>query len=61
MVDGLEGGGDVSVDGFSFNEDDTCINESKESLAGLGDGVGVDEVVFSCTGRGCGSVAAAST
>jgi hypothetical protein len=31
--EGLEGSGDVSVDGFSFNEDGTCINESKESLA----------------------------
>jgi len=31
--EGLEGSGDVSVGGFSFNEDGTCINESKESLA----------------------------
>jgi hypothetical protein len=49
------------VGGFSFNEDGTCINESKESLAGVRDDAGVDEVAFSCTGLGCGFVAAAST
>jgi len=54
--EGLEGNGDVSAAGFSFNEDGTRINESKESLAGVGDG----EVVFSCAGLGCGFVAVAS-
>ena len=36
--EGLEGNGDASAGGFSFNEDGTCINESKESLAGVGAG-----------------------
>jgi hypothetical protein len=31
--EGLEGNGDASAGGFSFNEDGTCINDSKESLA----------------------------
>ena len=39
--------------GFSFNEDGGCINQSKESLAGVGDGVGAGEVAFSCAGVGC--------
>src|SRR5437763_17100515 len=50
--EGLECGGDVSAGGFSFNEDGGCINESKESLAGVGDGIGAGEVAFSCAG-GC--------
>lgn len=54
--EGLEGNGDASGGGFSFNEDGTRINESKESLAGVGDG----EVAFSCAGLGCGFVAVAS-
>jgi hypothetical protein len=54
--EGLEGNGEAPVGGFSFNEDGTRINESKESLAG----VGVDEVAFSCAGLGCGFVAVAS-
>jgi len=59
--EGLEGNGDAPAGGFSFNEDGTCINESKESLAGVGDvGVGVGEVAFSCAGVGCGFVAVAS-
>jgi len=59
--EGLEGDGEAPAGGFSFNDDGTCINESKESLAGVRDGVGVDEVAFSCAGLGCGFVAAAST
>ena len=51
--EGLECGGDVSAGGFSFNEDGGCINQSKESLAGVGDGVGAGEVAFSCAGVGC--------
>jgi len=54
--EGLEGNGDASAGAFSFNEDGTCINESKESLAGVGAG----EVAFSCAGLGCGFVAVAS-
>ena len=54
--EGLEGNGDASAGGFSFNEDGTCINESKESLAG----VGVGEITCSCAARGCGFVAVAS-
>ena len=41
--EGLEGNGDASAGGFSFNEDGTRINESKESL----DGVGAGEMAFS--------------
>jgi hypothetical protein len=52
--EGLAGNGDAPAGEFSFNEDGACINESKESLAGVGDGVGVGEVVFSCAGVGCG-------
>ena len=48
--EGLEGNGDASAGGFSFNEDGTRINESKESLDGVGDGVGAGEVAFSCAG-----------
>jgi hypothetical protein len=58
--EGLEGNGDASAGGFSFNEDGTRINESKESLAGVGDGVGTGEVAFSCAGFGCGFAAVAS-
>jgi hypothetical protein len=58
--EGLEGNGDASAGGFSFNEDGTRINESKELLAGVGDGVGPGEVAFSCGGLGCGFVAVAS-
>ena len=58
--EGLEGNGDAPAGGFSFNEDGTCINESKESLAGVGDGVGVGEVAFSCTGVGRGFFGVAS-
>jgi hypothetical protein len=59
--EGLEGNGEASAGEFSFNEDGTRINESKESLAGVGDSVGVGEVAtFSCAGRGCGFVAVAS-
>jgi hypothetical protein len=57
--EGLEGSGDVPAGGFSFNEDGTCINESKESLAGVGDGVGVGEVAFPGA-LGCGFFAVAS-
>jgi hypothetical protein len=46
--EGLECGEDAPAGGFSFNEDGTCISESKESLTGVGDGVG--EVAFSCAG-----------
>ena len=59
--EGLEGNGDASAGGFRFNEDGTCINESSESLAGVGDGVGVAEVVFSCVGVGCDFFGVAST
>src|SRR5256885_11859706 len=58
--EGLEGNGDAPAGGFRFNEDGTCINESKESLAGVGDGVGVGEAALSCAGLGCGFVAVAS-
>jgi len=58
--EGLEGNGEAPAGGFSFNEDGTRINESKESLAGVGNGVGVGEVGFSCAGLGCGFVAVAS-
>src|SRR5678816_3331280 len=54
--EGLEGNGDVSAGGFSFNEDGTRINESKESL----DGVGAGEVAFSCAGLGCAFFGVAS-
>lgn len=58
--EGLEGNGDASAGGFNFNEDGARINESKELLAGVGDGVGGGEVAFSCAGFGCGFVAVAS-
>ena len=58
--EGLEGNGDASAGGFSFNDDGTRINESKESLAGVGDGVSAGEVTFSCAGLGCGFVDVAS-
>ena len=44
--EGLEGNGDALEGGLSFNEDGTCINESKESLAGFRDGVGAGEMAF---------------
>jgi hypothetical protein len=58
--EGFEGNGDASAGGFSFNEDGTRINESNESLAGVGDGAGVGEVAFSCAGLGGDFVAVAS-
>ena len=45
--EGLAGNGDASEGGLSFSEDGTCINESKESLAGVRDGVGAGEMAFS--------------
>ena len=45
--EGLEGKGDASEGGLSFSEDGTCIKESKESLAGVRDGVGAGEMAFS--------------
>jgi hypothetical protein len=56
----LAGTGDVPPGGFSFNEDGTCINESKESLAEVDDGKGVREGAFSCAGLGRGFVAVVS-
>ena len=50
---GLEGNGDALAGGFSFNEDGTCINEFKESLAGVRDRVGTGEMAFSWAGLGC--------
>jgi hypothetical protein len=58
--EGLEGNGEAPAGGSSFNEDGTRINESKEPLAGVGDGVGLREVAFSCAGLGCGFVVVAS-
>jgi hypothetical protein len=58
--EGLEGNGEASAGEFSFNEDGTRINESKESLAGVGDGVSAGEVAFSCAGLGCGFLDVAS-
>jgi hypothetical protein len=52
--EGLAGNGDAPAGGFSFNEDGACINESKESLAGVGDGVTVGEMAFSRVGVGAG-------
>lgn len=57
--EGLEGNGDASAGGFSFNEVGTRINESKESLDGVGDGVGAGEVAFSCA-LGCAFFGVAS-
>jgi hypothetical protein len=54
--EGLEGNGEAPAREFNFNEDGTRINESKESLAG----VGVGEITCSCAARGCGFVAVAS-
>ena len=53
LGEGLEGSGDAPGGELSFSEDGTCVNESKESLAGVGDGVGAGEVAFSCAGVGC--------
>jgi hypothetical protein len=52
LGEGVAGNGDVPAGGFSFSDDGTCINESKESLAGVGDGVTVGEVAFSGAGVG---------
>ncbi len=38
----------------------TCINESKESLTGVDDGVGAGEVAFACAGLGCAFFGVAS-
>jgi hypothetical protein len=54
--EGFEGKGEAPAAELSFNECGTCINDSKESLAG----VGVGEVAFSCAGLGCGFVGFAS-
>ena len=58
--EGLEGSGDASGVGPSFSEDGTCINESKESLTGVDDGVGAGEVAFACAGLGCAFFGVAS-
>ena len=50
LGEGAAGNGDVPAGGFSFNEDGACINESKEWLAGVGDGVIVGEAAFSGAG-----------
>ena len=60
LGEGLEGSGDAPGGELSFSEDDTCINESKESLAGVGDSIGAGEVAFSCAGLGCGFFGVAS-
>jgi hypothetical protein len=53
--EGFEGDGDAAAGEFSFNDDGACISESKESLAGVRDGVTVgEEVAFSDAGLGCG-------
>jgi len=57
---GLEGNRDASEGGLSFSEDGTCINESKESLAGVRDGVGAGEMVFSWARLGCAFFGVAS-
>ena len=57
---GLEGNGDALAGGFSFNEDGTCINEFKESLAGVRVGVGAGEMAFSWAGLGCAFFGVAS-
>ena len=54
LGEGVAGNGDVPAGGFSFNEDGACINESKESLARVGDGVVAGKVAFSCAGVGAG-------
>jgi hypothetical protein len=47
--------GDAAAGEFSFNDDGACISESKESLAGVRDGVAVgEEVGFADAGLGCG-------
>jgi len=60
LGEGVAGNGDVPAGGFSFSDDGTCINESKESLAGVGDGVTVAEVAFSGAGVGRGFFGVAS-
>jgi hypothetical protein len=60
LGEGVAGKGDVPAGEFSFSEDGACINESKESLAGVGDGVAAGDAVgegeagFSCPGVGAG-------
>jgi hypothetical protein len=58
--EGLEGNRDASEGGLSFSEDGTCINESKESLAGVRDRVGAGEMAFSWAGLGCAFFGVAS-
>jgi hypothetical protein len=60
LGEGVAGNGDVPAGGFSFSDDGTCINESKESLAGVGDGVTVGDAAFSGAGVGCGFFGVAS-
>ena len=54
LGEGEAGNGDAPTGGFSFSDDGTWINEFKESLAGVGDGVTVGEVAFSGAGVGRG-------
>ena len=62
--EGLAGNGDAPAGGFSLSEGGACINEFKESLAGVGDGVddgvGAEEAAFSGVGVGCGFLGVAS-
>jgi hypothetical protein len=58
--EGLEGNRDASEGGLSFSEDGTCINESKESLAGVLDRVDTGEMAFSWAGLGCAFFGVAS-
>ena len=50
LGEGVADNGDVPAGGFSFSDDGTWVNESKESLAGVGDGVTVGEAAFSGAG-----------
>ena len=54
LGEGVAGNGDVPAGGLSFSDDGTWINESKESLAGVGDGVTVGGAAFTCAGVGAG-------
>jgi hypothetical protein len=59
--EGLERNGETSEGGLSFSEDGTCINESRESLGGVRDGVGAGEIMaFSSAGLGCAFLGVAS-
>jgi hypothetical protein len=49
----------VPAGGFSFNEDGACINESKESLARVGDGVIVGDGVVAGEAAFFGTVSSA--